>query len=173
MVISKPTPQTTHNITAVRGSRSAPASTLKSPVEIHGYQFTLTAIAASFCPTVCPCRCTCCPCPGHWPIIPNSNAKLSTALSPTPTQIGQCEFCFNHRAPANPATTAPISGSNGIKYETLTANKDSIDLRSVGCASAHHPHPFNSLQASASRLFLLRNSKTTSPSASHASAPPQ
>src|SRR6266850_3182042 len=143
MVISSPIPQTTHNITAVNGSKNAPACTLKSPAEIQLYQSRLAEsgkirctpgfesimpLEPAPCSAAAPVSCSC----GQCPSIPNSNAKLSTTLSPTPIQIGQCEFCFSHRAPPNPATTAPISGSNGINQENLTARFDSI-CRS-GCA---------------------------------------
>ena len=49
------------------------------------------------------------------PSIPNSSMSDSTALTPTPIQIGQCDLPFSHCAPKNPAMTAPISGSSGIR----------------------------------------------------------
>src|ERR1051325_8508343 len=137
IVINNPMPQTTQSITAVSGSKNAPASTLKAPALIQLYQFLFTAsgklrctpglpsttpLAAVPCRLVAPVSSSC----GQCPSIPISSTKLITALSPTPIQIGQCEFCFSQRAPANPATIAPMSGKNGINHENLTANNDSI-----------------------------------------------
>ena len=39
---------------------------------------------------------------------------VGAALAPTPSQIGQCDFCLRNRAPKNPEIAAPISGSSGI-----------------------------------------------------------
>ena len=50
------------------------------------------------------------------------------ALRPTPIQMGQWDCCLRMRAPKNPATMAPASGSRGIRNEYWTCQRCSISV---------------------------------------------
>src|SRR5580704_16961902 len=104
----KPMPVTTQSMMAVRLSMKHPAVALKLPASIQVYQSTTTASGLPSCE--------------RW-IVPNSRDREISALAPTPSQMGQWDWPRRIFAPRNPAMIAPNSGSSGIRYEYLIANR--------------------------------------------------
>src|SRR5262245_30788958 len=131
--MKKPIPVTTQSMTAASGSMKKPACALKnwSPASPLGLpaviQSKMTFVHARSVFPACSAPCSApCASPFQSPSIPSNSENEIIALQPTPIQIGQCDFSFNHRAPKNPDIAAPSSGSSGISQAYLTAKRCSI-----------------------------------------------